>query len=454
MEYLDCNLENLIKRLNMIQSKSDDSFFDYDIENKVSRIAAHGVKKYGMPRTVEGMPESFAEQFIIEEDRADFISMYSEMLETNKAVSRTYRLKDGNGFVHWDECNMIPVSDKLAIGYVRDITDEKQLEYQLAMMEELTVVESLLISTHRDENCLGKALEKVSEFLECQGSLVFMLESDTHLEQKSSCIKDDYLRQAAEIVASRSFPRLQNLVRALSKGTLHISADDIEQYAIMMPNVYKLFLGGKLKNLYLVPIQRNGQEVTGFIAFASKGQMNVNGYFMKLIGLSFSRAFDNIEEQKKIESLNSYDLSTHLLNRNKYIEFLRDFSAKGVARLTCVLFDVNGLHEYNNSNGHALGDSLLLSVADSLRLAFGPHMLFRTGGDEFVAVCYDEEKEKIEQRVASMKQDLAAKNIFVSSGVCCRESDIEPEAMLKEADKAMYADKDAFYQSRRNIQKR
>ena len=82
MKLLNQNKDYLLLRLDTIQKNSDDSFFDYDIKKGISHISGYGVENFNMPKVVENMPQSFAEKYVLPEDRKMFYEMYERMDKT------------------------------------------------------------------------------------------------------------------------------------------------------------------------------------------------------------------------------------------------------------------------------------------------------------------------------------------------------------------------------------
>ena len=62
--------------------------------------------------------------------------------------------------------------------------------------------------------------------------------------------------------------------------------------------------------------------------------------------------------------------------------------------------DLNGLKAINDVKGHMAGDELIKGAADCLLLSIGKSgKAYRTGGDEFMAIVYTKEPEKIRQEI-------------------------------------------------------
>lgn len=121
-----------------------------------------------------------------------------------------------------------------------------------------------------------------------------------------------------------------------------------------------------------------------------------------------------------------------------------------------VSMDVNGLKMVNDSLGHAAGDELLLGACACMKQCLGSYgRLYRTGGDEFVALIFANEKElkKIQKDFEDTLAAWSGKQIHDLSVSCGyvskreRSSDTIRE-MSELADKRMYDAKEYYYQSR------
>jgi diguanylate cyclase (GGDEF)-like protein/PAS domain S-box-containing protein len=87
----------------------------------------------------------------------------------------------------------------------------------------------------------------------------------------------------------------------------------------------------------------------------------------------------------------TYDELTGCLNRASTLAALHEALGLRTGRGTAVMFlDLNGFKMVNDRFGHAVGDRLLMLVADRLRTSVrGNDAIGRFGGDEFVVVCRD-----------------------------------------------------------------
>lgn len=99
--------------------------------------------------------------------------------------------------------------------------------------------------------------------------------------------------------------------------------------------------------------------------------------------------------QQKLLKLYKDDL-TNCYNRNFYENFKSDnFDSKRDSdNLSIVFVDVNNLKQTNDYIGHDAGDELIKNTAKFLKSNFRKEdLVVRFGGDEFVVICRNHEKD-------------------------------------------------------------
>ena len=77
-----------------------------------------------------------------------------------------------------------------------------------------------------------------------------------------------------------------------------------------------------------------------------------------------------------------------------------------------------------------------------------PDNSYRVGGDEFVIIEQNIERDKYEERITALKNIMQDKQVSISIGVLWREQVDDLEALLKSADKLMYMEKEMYHKSR------
>ena len=150
-----------------------------------------------------------------------------------------------------------------------------------------------------------------------------------------------------------------------------------------------------------------------------------------------------------------HDPLTDLANRSLFVERLTLALARTArsCRQVAVLFlDLDRFKWVNDTFGHRVGDLVLIEVAERLRGALRPtDLAARLGGDEFLVLCEDlvtlADARVVADRVKEvlvqpLRLDDVELRVATSIGIAmCADPTCEPEALLREADSAMYGAK-------------
>ena len=168
--------------------------------------------------------------------------------------------------------------------------------------------------------------------------------------------------------------------------------------------------------------------------------------FYVLIGLIKRRYYEVLVDQLERAARDSL---TSLLNRTAWQEratrVLRD--AAGAGAHAVLFLDVDHFKCVNDRIGHAMGDHVLIRVANLLRQAFGPDALVsRYGGEEFVVLLAGGGRAEAEQRAARLQASLALQPVpelavTMSIGIALYEPGETLDALVLRADRALLAAK-------------
>lgn len=142
------------------------------------------------------------------------------------------------------------------------------------------------------------------------------------------------------------------------------------------------------------------------------------------------------------------DALTNLPNRYRFEQYLLDVGERGYS-LAILMFDINYLKETNDTEGHSAGDNLIRTAAQCITSCFGEKS-FRIGGDEFAAVVEDCRPETVQQMIYRFREVGERENVSISVGYAYAEKINEAtiKQMIDEADKLMYAEKQAAHHHR------
>ena len=153
----------------------------------------------------------------------------------------------------------------------------------------------------------------------------------------------------------------------------------------------------------------------------------------------------------EVEELADRDPLTPALNRRAFIRELgriRTFAQRYGSPASVVYFDLDGFRNVNERFGHAAGDAALQAVAQRLAGSVRESdIVGRMGGDEFAVILVQADKATAEAKAHALAQAIEASPIrfgdwsaplHISFGVSEITSELEPEALLAQADAAMF----------------
>jgi diguanylate cyclase (GGDEF)-like protein len=166
------------------------------------------------------------------------------------------------------------------------------------------------------------------------------------------------------------------------------------------------------------------------------------------------RRIDELEAAlAEAEGLADRDALTPLFNRRALVRELTRalaFAERYGAPASLAYFDVDGLKAVNDRLGHAMGDAVLQRVAERLLSSVrASDAVARMGGDEFAVLLVQTDgfqaEAKAAQLAAAVAEPLGLRggpaSVSVSWGVAEVRPGIDAEALIAEADAAMYAEK-------------
>ena len=163
------------------------------------------------------------------------------------------------------------------------------------------------------------------------------------------------------------------------------------------------------------------------------------------------------QQQRQLERIAHFDALTGLPNRVLLADRLQQAMLQTLRRkraLAVCYLDLDGFKAVNDTHGHATGDELLVQLAHRMRAALREgDTLARMGGDEFIAILGDlshaaECEPMLERLLQAAAQPVPVGDLVLqvsaSMGVTLYpQDDAEAELLMRHADQAMYAAKQA-----------
>ena len=262
----------------------------------------------------------------------------------------------------------------------------------------------------------------------------FLLAGDT-VSEESGAVDELTDGLWGRVTSDRSSFRLE-VATASPRQQARLQAERIES-ALVVP----LEWGGRLHGALRVGFNRR-QRPTPRVESA-----------LSTVGTQIASAIASARQTDRLRHQADHDELTGLPNRKRLVEVL-SVALHGARRSatgagTAVLFlDLDDFKVVNDSLGHHIGDDVLVEAARRIRTSVRPEdVVARFGGDEFIVVCQD-----VDERTATVvahrvlealaeSADIRDRRVTLSASLGIAHSvdgETDPEAMLRDADAAMY----------------
>lgn len=195
---------------------------------------------------------------------------------------------------------------------------------------------------------------------------------------------------------------------------------------------------------------------------ALRARMRAALHYVKLLG-AWERDRAQLKQfaaelaisNRKLEHYALTDLLTGLPNRRAGMTALAqawNAANRSGQPVAVMMIDIDRFKSVNDTHGHALGDKVLIEVAEAIRdAARKDESISRIGGEEFLVICHHADlnstlraAERLRQRVKALRVRVGEAQIqtTISIGVACKEADMaQADALVNAADKALYAAK-------------
>jgi diguanylate cyclase (GGDEF)-like protein len=157
------------------------------------------------------------------------------------------------------------------------------------------------------------------------------------------------------------------------------------------------------------------------------------------------------EHESRLRHQALFDGLTGLANRTHFHEEVTaTLAAAAPGTVSLLLIDLDGFKGVNDTLGHAAGDALLVGVAAKLSASVrGCDLVARLGGDEFAVLlrdCGSDDADNTSRRIlTALTEPVPVGDTEIcanaSIGVASAEPGDDVEALLRDADLAMYAAK-------------
>lgn len=229
-------------------------------------------------------------------------------------------------------------------------------------------------------------------------------------------------------------------------GAFSLVIEDAQNIKSSHPGLYERLTERKVRSIIEFPIEDDGQIIGNFgvVNFSKSINLDV-AQLMESVSYFLSSEFSRKRLLQELEKKSVYDGLCDVKNRSAMEITTKKLKKRDVS-VGIIYADANGLKTINDTKGHEAGDELLKNITTIMKEHFNKDSVYRVGGDEFVVVVYNVEKNDFFKSCISLKEDYEkTENLSVAIGWEWGASSIELDEVMKAADKKMYEDKSNYY---------
>lgn len=239
------------------------------------------------------------------------------------------------------------------------------------------------------EAALGQILSYVGRTFSCDRVYIFELDGDSANNTYEWC--DPSAAPQQEILQNLPISFISWWIDLFEKNEL-VMIRDLEEIRTEYPAAYAVLKPQKIERLAAGPILSDGKLVGFFgVDNTDPDMMELIASLLKMIGYFVISLLRRRDLLKHLNTLSFHDPLTGAYNRNALFE--HNTFADKCKTMGVVYCDITGLKQVNDSMGHDAGDLLIRHSYQLIRNELDTPWVYRTGGDEFVAVFPDIEQE-------------------------------------------------------------
>ena len=343
-------------------------------------------------------------------------------LQTGRPQVYEYRFQTPSGW-QYEEARIVPSGPNQVLAIIRDITERKQAEAEIARQRQFlqNVIDSIpSIIVVKDREGRVQMANRASAALHGMTPTDMVGKLDTDFNPNISVLEASQQRRIHQQVIDTQVPY---------QG----EQDIIDQAG--------------LRRWYQVVISPF-RDASG----------TVNGVITNCIDITDRKGMETALKaaNEKLERLATLDGLTHIPNRRRFDEYLKQEWQRLVREqqpLSLIMFDVDFFKPYNDYLGHQQGDEALIAIAAAATRAVkrAADLLARYGGEEFAVVLPNTRRTGAENVARALQQEIAdlqmahpqspiSGYLTISIGIASVVPTAEqaPEDLIAAADAALY----------------
>ena len=440
-----------IMSVNLKEENHDNRYFVVDANDAYKRTVVKNIEDFetNVPYT-RYIPKA-----------ANFEALCDSCVTTNKPIHTYFDIELYNA---WMEVFLMPLEsddpDKGMILFSYEMNPKADIEKLTDISSETAtnVIKTCLMLRETDDfqETMNAVIADIRE--QCGAKRCSILLTD-YEKRDYQLLCEDYGNDPnqvplSEFLTEEFYKVIETWPRLIKKSNCFIITNerDMEEAHKIAPEWIDSLRGDHVETLVIFPL-RSDNKTIGYI-WAGNFDPSKTLMIKETLGLTafiLSTEIANEQNIRKMKIMSTTDLLTGVFNRNAMNNRISDdlSGANPIAKPFGVFFvDVNGLKTTNDTQGHPAGDDLLKDVAATLKdLGDDKLEVYRVGGDEFMVIATDTDKEDFAKLKEILVNNCERPNRAHFAVGSCHSDDVDGSIIkaMQTADATMYEVKEEYY---------
>lgn len=303
-----------------------------------------------------------------------------------------------------------------------------------------------MFSTTHPNDALELLLSYLGRTFQCDRAYVFEIDSDERVDNTYEWCREGVEPQK-DILQKVPLSSIDWWMQVFSRDEV-ILIRDLEDIRAQYPMVYAMLKPQNVNTLAAGPVSSEG-KVTGFLGVdnPNREMMGMLAPIINVVGRFVASLLSRRDLLCRLHALNYHDPLTNLYNRNAMNAMFEQGARLGsLKQLGVVYCDITSLKQTNDSMGHDAGDRLIRHCVSLLQETLQTPWIYRSGGDEFVALFGDFSRERFEENVQALRHRIQQDQHHMAVGYAWSDQPpFDLDDLICRADQVMYQDKRDYY---------
>ena len=303
-----------------------------------------------------------------------------------------------------------------------------------------------IFSTTNPSDALELLLSYLGQTFQCDRAYVFEIGTDEQVDNTYEWCREGVTPQK-DILQGVPLSSIDWWMQVFSRDEV-ILIRDLEDIRLQYPMVYAMLKPQDVTTLAAGPVTSEG-KVIGFLGVdnPNREMMGMLAPIINVVGRFVASLLGRRDLLRRLHILSYHDPLTNLYNRNAMnAMFEQDTRLGSLSQLGVIYCDITSLKQTNDSLGHDAGDRLIRHCAALLQETLQTPWIYRSGGDEFVALFRDLPRERFEENIQSLRQRIQQDQHHMAVGFAWSDQPpFDLDALIGQADHVMYQDKRDYY---------